>query len=71
MNNKIKTLRLSGAEAYNFANQIYNPSIEVIERNKNILNDINELIIIRRNSKGLEAEIKDLDLSFLKEITIC
>ena len=67
MNNKVSTLQLNGEDAYNFAHSLLRPSKETIERIKNSHIAIDN-IVISRSDNGFEAEIEELDLSFLDEV---
>ena len=67
MNNKVSTLQLNGEDAYNFAHSLFRPSKETIERIKNSHIAIDN-IVISRSDNGFEAEIEELDLSFLDEV---
>ena len=67
MNNKVSTLQLNGEDAYNFAHSLFRPSKETIERIKNSHIAIDN-IVISRSDNGCEAEIEELDLSFLDEV---
>ena len=64
----IKSIHLSGEDAINFATSIFKPSRETLIRNSEILESIESRIKIRRTSDGYEADIEDLDLSFIKEV---
>ena len=66
-NRRVGTIRLSGADAVDFANALYNPSQEDIDNAKRLIDSINKNISITRFENGFEAEIADLDLSFLNE----
>lgn len=66
MNDRMdKTIRLSGKDAIDFANSLFRPSIDEIEDRRRVLESINESITISRTVDGYEAEVADLDLSFL------
>lgn len=66
-NHLIGTVRLSGEESINFVNSLFRPSQEMIEHRNKILNEIDSGIAIRRNEDSFEADIDDLDLSFLDD----
>ncbi len=70
----VRTVRLLGDESIRFANSMFRPTQEEMARSREYLGDISENISIRRNNDGFEADITDLDLSFLdvepKEIKI-
>lgn len=61
----IRTIRLSGEEAENFVNSLFRPTREEISSRNNHIKRIDENVNIKRTSDGFEAEIEDLDLSFL------
>lgn len=65
---RIGSIRLSGEDAINFATSIFKPSRETLIRNSEILESIESRIKIRRTSDGYEADIEDLDLSFIREV---
>lgn len=65
-NNLVGTIRLSGEESINLVNALFRPSQEMIENRNRILDNIDSTIVIRRNRDGFEADIDDLDLSFLE-----
>ncbi|MCI6499328.1 MAG: hypothetical protein MSA21_10660 [Lachnospiraceae bacterium] len=67
-NQVIRTIRLSGEDAIFFANSLFRPTREEIEHYNELIRRIDENIKIERCSDGFEAEIADLDLSFLDEI---
>ncbi len=66
-NQVIRTIRLSGEDAVNFANSLFRPTREEISLRNEHMNRINENVNIKRTVDGFEAEIADLDLSFLAE----
>lgn len=65
----IRTIRLSGEDAISFANSLFRPTREEIEHHNELIRRIDEKIKIERCLHGFEAEIADLDLSFLDEIS--
>lgn len=69
-NRLIGTIRLSGEASINFVNALFRPSREIIENHNKILDEIDSEVVIRRIDDGFEADIKDLDLSFLQDIEI-
>ena len=69
MSDMTTTLQLNGTEAYDFANALFRPSAEMIERTRNNLSKINNAVSITRTAVGFEAEIDGLDLSFLEEMS--
>lgn len=64
----IEPIRLSGMEAINFANSLFRPTNEDLEKNKRVINKINEKIKVQEYAYGFKVEITDLDLSFLNDI---
>lgn len=46
-------------------NSIFRPSKETIHRNKKLWDSIEQNVSMQRHKDGFEAEIMDLDLSFL------
>jgi len=66
-NSLIGTIRLSSEESINFVNALFRPSQEMIEIRNRILDDVDSTVVIRRNEDGFEADIDDLDLSFLDD----
>ncbi len=64
-NQVVRTIRLSGEDAISFANSLFRPTREEIKHHREHINRINENVSIRRKTDGFEAEIEDLDLSFL------
>jgi len=67
-NNLIRPIHLSGEDAINFANSMFRPTRETLIRNSKILESIENRIKIRRISDGYEADVEDLDLSFIREV---
>lgn len=66
-NQVIGTMKLSGQDARAFARSLYRPSHEEILRHNRYLDEINEGVAISREKDGFQADIADLDLSFLDE----
>lgn len=64
---KIGNIKLCGSDAIRFANMFYRPTKEELLYNKTILEQIDKKIKINEIDNGYEAEIEDLDLSFLEE----
>jgi hypothetical protein len=58
-NNLVGTIRLSGDDSINFINTLYRP------QHNEVLDEINSTVTIKRTDEGFEANIIDLDLSFL------
>ena len=67
MNTLTNKITLSGEESIAFVNSLYRPSNEYIQQNKERLGLMEKKIIITETKDGFEAEIKDLDLSFLEK----
>ena len=63
---KVNNLILTGEDARWFAHSLYHPSREHIIRQDRILDDIKRNISLAESPNGFSAEIKDLDLGFLK-----
>lgn len=49
-------------------NSLFRPSKETIHRNKKLWNNVEQNVSIRRQKDGFNAEIKNLDLTFLDDI---
>ena len=49
-------------------NSIFRPSKETIHRNKKLWNNVEQNVSIRRQKYGFNAEIKNLDLTFLDDM---
>ena len=62
---RIGTLRLKGEDAVYFINAFFNPSAEEIADHEARIDRINSSISVSRNRLGFEAEVDELDLSFL------
>lgn len=69
MNQLIGTIKLSGNEALRFANALFRPTCEEMKHHKNCLDGIYNNIQLRKMDDGFEADVEDLDLSFLNEIS--
>lgn len=66
MNNQaVEKIILSGEDSIKFANSLFRPSSASIKKNRDIFGSIDQNIVIRKIDDGFEAEIGDLDLSFL------
>lgn len=61
----IGTIKLSGQDARMFAMSLYRPIPEEIIWRNSYLDEINKNITITREEDGFQADIADLDLSFL------
>lgn len=69
MENKlIGAIKLSGIDSLNFVNALFRPSIDEIKEHINYINDIDNNIVIRKNKNGFEAEIENLDMSFMDDV---
>lgn len=55
-------------EPYIEYNSIFRPSKETIRKNKKLWETIEQNVSIQRCKDGFNAEIKDLDLTFLDDI---
>lgn len=64
-NRVIGTIKLSGQNARIFVMSLYRPSRGEVLRRNQYLDEINESITISREDDGFQADIADLDLSFL------
>lgn len=61
----VDTMVLQGEDAINFANSLFRPTQEEIASHNEFLNRIDSNVKIKKTEGGFEAEIADLDLSFL------
>lgn len=52
---------------YNIANTLYLPFVERMQYNTSV-NPLNKDVIIQKTNNGYDAEIKNLDLSFLNNL---
>ncbi len=64
---RVGDIVLHGDDAIRLAYMLYRPTEEELFYNKSILERIDNNITITENDNGYDAEIKDLDLSFLEE----
>ena len=64
---RIKKICLSGEDSVVFVNSLFRPPLEAVRRHDSCVDAINKNIIINYGPEGLEANIADLDLSFLNE----
>lgn len=64
-NRLVGAIKLSGRDSLNFVNALFRPSIDEIKEHINYINDIDNNIVIRKNKNGFEAEIENLDMSFM------
>ena len=67
MINQTGTIRLSGDASVSFANALFRPTREAVQRHNRILDQISRDVVIHRNEEGFTAECADLDLSFLDD----
>ena len=65
---RIEPICLKGMDAVNFIRTLYFPSEKERFEYEKRREDLNNSISIRYYENGFEAEVKDLDLSFLQEI---
>lgn len=63
----VRTIRLEGEDAAEFARRLFHPTKEEIESSTAIIKEIDR-IHITETEDGFMAEIEGLDLSFLHEI---
>lgn len=63
----VGTIKLSKEDTLNFVNSLFKPTKKEIENHNRFLEHINNNVIISRNEQGFDAEIADLDLTFLDE----
>lgn len=66
MLNKLGTIRLTGEAAVHFANSLFSPTKEEIERHNGVMDKIDRDVKLNRNEDGFTAEIAGFDLSFLE-----
>lgn len=66
MNTTVESIVLEGDDSIRFAEAMYHPSKEDIEHFKKHLDQINNEITLRKTEKGFEADVKNLDLSFIR-----
>jgi hypothetical protein len=64
MKGVVSTLHLNGKDAYYFVSSLFEPSPEMLEKIVSSAESLNS-ITINKVENGFEAEIDDLDLSFL------
>ena len=67
----VKDIILCGDDAIRFANMLYRPTEDDLLHNKSIMEQIDHNITITETDNGYDAEIEDLDLSFLEEKPQC
>lgn len=65
MNNLVKTISLSKEDSIQFINSLLKPSFKDAILHNNHIDNINKNIIIHYNDEGFEADINNLDLSFI------
>lgn len=62
-----ETVVLTGESALSFANSLFRPTREEIERRNAVMEKINGEVTIIEHEDGFSANVSWLDLSFLKE----
>lgn len=68
---RVGDIVLHGDDSVRLAYMLYRPTEEELLYNKSILERIDNNIMITERDNGYDAEIKDLDLSFLEEKPQC
>lgn len=68
---RVGDIVLHGDDAIRLAYMLYRPMQEALLYNKSILERIDNNITITERDNGYDAEIEDLDLSFLEEKPQC
>lgn len=68
---RVGSIELHGDDAIRFAYMLYRPTEAELLYNKSILERIDNNVTITETDNGYDAEIKDLDLSFLEEKLQC
>lgn len=68
---RVGDIVLHGDDAIRFAYMLYRPTEAELIYNKSILEQIDDNVTITETDNGYDAEIKDLDLSFLEEKPQC
>ena len=68
---RVGDIVLHGNDAIRFAYMLYHPTEEELLYNRSVLERIDNNITIMERDNGYDAEIKDLDLSFLEEKPQC
>lgn len=63
----VRTIRLEGEDAAEFARRLFHPTKEEIESREAIIKELDRTIHITETEDGFVAEIEGLDLSFLTE----
>lgn len=66
--NRIGAIRLTGADAINFANNLFRPTKEAIDNHNEYLRQLSEDITLSETNHGFAAEIESLDLTFLDDV---
>lgn len=66
--NNNDTIILSGISSIEFADSYFRPSKELINHFSDVINRVDEEIVISRNGCVKEADIADLDLSFIDNV---
>ena len=65
---RVGRISLSGEDSVRFVNSLFRPTLEEAMRHDSYINDINKNIVIRHSDEGFEANVADLDLSFLDDV---
>lgn len=68
---RVGDIVLHGDDAIRFAYMLYRPTEAELIYNKSIMEQIDDNVTITETDNGYDAEIKDLDLSFLEEKPQC
>lgn len=68
---RVGDIVLHGNDAIRLAYMLYRPTEEELLYNRSVLERIDNNITITERDNGYDAEIKDLDLSFLEEKPQC
>lgn len=71
MINQLGTIRLTCDASVCFANSLFRPTREAIESHNSVLDKIDSDIELHAKEGGFEAEVADLDLSFLDDVSYC
>lgn len=65
--NRVDSIYLSGEDAENFAYSMFLPTTEEMMIHHKYIDEINQSILISEINHGFEADVDDLDLSFLHD----
>lgn len=66
-NYRVGTMKICGDDAVRLKKLLFNPTEEFIKQHSDYMEKLNDSITIKKHDNGFEAEVKDLDLSFLNE----